>query len=77
MKLTQIMAALMAATATGQEESIDILEGKGMFTTQADFEANWKPVDEKQTQYTFTVSDNLTTTPEGEVKEDGKRAQNE
>ena len=45
--LTAVLASLVGRIA-GQEESIDILDGRGFFTTLEEFDANWKPVDAEQ-----------------------------
>ena len=56
--LTAALASFVTRIAA-QEESIDLLDGRGIFTTQEEFEANWKAVDESSTQYTFKVTDEV------------------
>ena len=56
--LTALLASLVTRIA-GQEESVDILEGRGFFTTLEEFEANWKLVDPEQSQYTFNLDQEI------------------
>ena len=69
---------LAALTVTAQEtdteveqvKSVDILGGKGIFTTNEAFLADWNIVqDAESTVYTYNVENSVTETDEGEIEE--------